>query len=154
MNVYAKSVIDPRFPTIRGIRRRGMTIPALREFILKQGPSKNVTLFDWALIWATNKKYIDPVAPRHTAIATKDIVKTTIINGPTTPYNENRQKHAKSPAIGEKVVTFSSSLVLEQDDARSFKQDEQITLMHWGNAVVRRISTDTSTVGSTGKVSI
>ena len=40
---------DPRFPTIRGIRRRGMTIPALREFILKQGPSKAVTLFDWAL---------------------------------------------------------------------------------------------------------
>jgi glutamyl-tRNA synthetase len=44
---------DPRFPTIRGIRRRGMTILALREFILKQGPSKNVALFDWGLIWAT-----------------------------------------------------------------------------------------------------
>jgi hypothetical protein len=34
-----------------GIRRRGMTIPALREFILKQGPSKAVTNFDWGLIW-------------------------------------------------------------------------------------------------------
>lgn len=55
-----------------------MTIPALREFILKQGPSKNVTLFDWGLIWATNKKYIDPVAPRHIAIGNEDIVGATV----------------------------------------------------------------------------
>jgi glutamyl-tRNA synthetase len=38
---------DPRMPTVRGIRRRGMTIPALREFILKQGPSRNVVTMDW-----------------------------------------------------------------------------------------------------------
>lgn len=55
-----------------------MTIPALREFILKQGPSKNVTLFDWGLIWATNNKYIDPVAPRHIAIGNEDIVGATV----------------------------------------------------------------------------
>ncbi|KAJ5672749.1 Glutamyl-tRNA synthetase class Ib archaeal/eukaryotic cytosolic [Penicillium longicatenatum] len=138
---------DPRFPTIRGIRRRGMTIPALREFILKQGPSKNVTLFDWALIWATNKKYIDPVAPRHTAIEKTDMVKATITGGPAAPYTEKRAKHAKNPAVGEKTVAFSSSVLLEQVDAKSFKQDEEITLMNWGNAIVRKISTD-----ATGKV--
>lgn len=138
---------DPRFPTIRGIRRRGMTIPALREFILKQGPSKNVTLFDWATIWATNKKYIDPIAPRHTAIEEKDIVRATVNGGPATPYTEKRQKHAKNPAVGEKTVAFSSSIVLEQVDARSFKPDEEITLMNWGNAIVRKISTDASSDG-------
>ncbi|KAJ5498056.1 Glutamyl/glutaminyl-tRNA synthetase class Ib [Penicillium expansum] len=139
---------DPRFPTIRGIRRRGMTIPALREFILKQGPSQNVTLFDWGLIWATNKKYIDPVAPRHTAIANGDIVKATVTGAPVTPYTEKRQKHFKNTALGDKVVAFSSSIVLEQVDAKSFNQDEEITLMNWGNAIVRTISTD----GSTDKV--
>lgn len=142
------TILDPRFPTIRGIRRRGMTIPALREFILKQGPSKNVTLFDWGLIWATNKKYIDPVAPRHTAIANEDIVKATVIGAPATPYTEKRQKHVKNTALGDKVVAFSSSIVLEQVDAKSFSQDEEITLMNWGNAIVRAISTD----GSTDKV--
>ncbi|KAJ5585508.1 Glutamyl-tRNA synthetase class Ib archaeal/eukaryotic cytosolic [Penicillium hispanicum] len=139
---------DPRFPTIRGIRRRGMTIPALREFILKQGPSKSVTLFDWALIWATNKKYIDPVAPRYFAIESKDIVKATVTGGPSVAYTEKRAKHAKNPAVGDKMVTFSSSLLLEQVDAQSFTQDEEITLMSWGNAFVRNISTD----ASTGKV--
>lgn len=59
---------DPRFPTVRGIRRRGMTIEALKQFILSQGPSKNVVNLDWTIIWAFNKKVIDPVAPRHTAL--------------------------------------------------------------------------------------
>ena len=47
---------DPRMPTVRGIRRRGMKVEALQEFILKQGPSKNIVNLDWSLFWATNKK--------------------------------------------------------------------------------------------------
>lgn len=47
---------DPRMPTVRGIRRRGMTVEALHEFILKQGPSKNIVNLDWTLFWSTNKK--------------------------------------------------------------------------------------------------
>lgn len=136
---------DPRFPTIRGIRRRGMTIPALREFILKQGPSKNVINLDWTLIWATNKKYIDPVAGRHTAIASKDKVKATVKGGPATPYTEDKPKHAKNAAVGTKKVAFSDSIILEQEDAKSFKQDEEITLMNWGNAYVRKIESDSAT---------
>ncbi len=132
---------DPRFPTIRGIRRRGMTIPALREFILKQGPSRTITLFDWALIWATNKKYIDPVAPRHTAIVNQDAVKATIINAPA-PFTEEKPRHAKNAAVGMKTVTFGPNVLLEQIDAKSFKQDEEITLMNWGNAFVRKITAD------------
>lgn len=133
---------DPRFPTIRGIRRRGMTVPALREFILRQGPSKNITNLDWTLIWATNKKYIDPVAPRHTAILKKDLVKATVKGGPDSPVTEEKQKHAKNPAVGFKKVVFSNSLAFEQEDAKSFKQNEEITVMNWGNAIVRKIETD------------
>lgn len=137
---------DPRFPTIRGIRRRGMTVPALREFILKQGPSKNITNLDWTLIWATNKKYIDPVAPRHTAILKKDIVKATVKGAPAAACTEDKPKHAKNPDVGLKKVVYSGSIVLEQEDAKSFKQDEEITLMNWGNAFVRKIHTSGDTI--------
>ncbi|KAL4894545.1 tRNA synthetases class I, catalytic domain-containing protein [Aspergillus ambiguus] len=136
---------DPRFPTIRGIRRRGMTIPALREFILKQGPSKNITNLDWTLFWATNKKYIDPVAPRHTCILKKDMVPATVKGAPAA-YTEEKPKHNKNPAVGMKKVAYSGSLLFDQDDAKTFKQDEEITLMNWGNAIVRKIETDASGV--------
>ena len=64
---------DPRFPTVRGIRRRGLTIEALTQYMLLQGPSQAVTSLDWDGIWSTNKKVIDPIAPRHTAILKTDV---------------------------------------------------------------------------------
>ena len=132
---------DPRMPTIRGVRRRGMTIPALRDFILKQGPSRNVVSMDWASFWATNKKEIDPVAPRHTAILKKDAVKVTITGEgtPAEPRSEDKPLHPKNAAVGTKKVAFSTELIMDQADAKSFKPDEEITIMQWGNAFVRTI---------------
>ncbi|RYP60754.1 hypothetical protein DL769_007983 [Monosporascus sp. CRB-8-3] len=135
---------DPRMPTIRGVRRRGMTIPALRDFILKQGPSRNVVSMDWASFWATNKKEIDPVAPRHTAILKKDAVKVAIMGEgtPTEPRSEDKPLHPKNPAVGTKKVAFSKELIMDQADAKSFKYGEEITIMQWGNAFVRSIAAD------------
>ncbi|KAB8360900.1 hypothetical protein FH972_024633 [Carpinus fangiana] len=131
---------DPRMPTVRGIRRRGMTIPALQEFILKQGPSRNVVNLDWTTIWATNKKYIDPTASRYTAIAKRDMV-TVHVTGfaHPAPYAEDRPKHAKYD-LGNKKVWFSDTIVIEQVDAAELAEGEEITLMNWGNAIVRSIS--------------
>ncbi|KAL9114749.1 MAG: hypothetical protein Q9227_001428 [Pyrenula ochraceoflavens] len=130
---------DPRFPTIRGIRRRGMTIPALREFMLKQGPSKNIVNMDWTTFWATNKKYIDPTSPRHTAIAKSRAVTCNVSGARVAPYSEDKPKHGKNPDVGMKKVWFSPTIIIEQEDAASFAQDEEITLMAWGNAIVRSI---------------
>ncbi|OLL23593.1 putative glutamate--tRNA ligase, cytoplasmic, partial [Neolecta irregularis DAH-3] len=133
---------DARFPTVRGIRRRGMTIEALRAFILGQGPSKNIINMDWSSIWAMNKKVIDPVAPRYTALVRQDIVKVDIVNGPEIEYLDNKPLHKKNPSIGMKPVQYGRSIWLEQDDAASCKADEEITLMDWGNAFVRLIERD------------
>ncbi len=130
---------DPRMPTIRGVMRHGMTLPALRDFILKQGPSRNMVVMDWTNFWASNKKEIDPVAPRHTAVEIKGAVKATITNGPEKAYVEDKPKHQKNPKVGTKKVAYSKNLILDQEDVKLFKVDEEITLMNWGNAIVRKI---------------
>ncbi|KAK4621471.1 putative glutamate--tRNA ligase, cytoplasmic [Fulvia fulva] len=129
---------DPRMPTVRGIRRRGMTIPALQEFIVKQGPSKNINLMDWTNFWATNKKYIDNTAKRYTAVTTKDKVTCTVAGAPEAPRTDEKPVHAKNAELGSKKVVFSKTIILDQEDARSFEEGEEITLMNWGNAIVRK----------------
>jgi glutamyl-tRNA synthetase len=48
--------------------RRGLTVPALREFILSQGASKAITTQEWDKLWTINKYYLDPVVSRYTAL--------------------------------------------------------------------------------------
>lgn len=130
---------DPRFPTVRGVRRRGMTVEGLRNFILATGPSRNVINLEWSLIWAGNKKVIDPIAPRHTAVLEKDACKLIVSGGPATDIVEDKPKHKKNLDIGTKKVVFSSKLLIDQDDAKTLKDGEEFTLMDWGNAIVEKI---------------
>jgi glutamyl-tRNA synthetase len=64
---------DPRFPTVRGIRSRGMTVKGLKDYIIGQGASQMQLALEWDSIWTTNKKVIDPIAPRYWAIAEDDM---------------------------------------------------------------------------------
>lgn len=97
---------------------------------------------DWTKFWATNKKHIDPIAPRHTALLKKDIVKVPVTGAeaPAQPFQEDRPKHPKNKDIGTKKVAFGPEILLDQADAKSFKEGEEITLMAWGNAFVRNIA--------------
>jgi glutamyl-tRNA synthetase len=130
---------DPRMPTVRGVRRRGAVIPALQEFILKQGPSKNIVNLDWYSFWATNKKHVEPTAARYIAIDEDAKVPVTVVGAREGVVTEDKPKHAKYD-LGTKKVVFSKDIIMEQADAQSFAQDEEITLMNWGNAIVRKIS--------------
>lgn len=128
---------DPRFPTVRGILRRGMTVQALKEFMLSQGPSQAIVSLEWDSLWTLNKKIIDPIAPRFWAISKEKIVPVVIRDGPSAPEIKTLPKHKKNPEVGEKKTVYTSTIFLEQEDAASFEDQEEITLMDWGNAFVR-----------------
>ena len=79
-----------------GIMRRGMTVEALKEYILMQGASKNVLLLEWDKIWAINRRVIDPVAPRYTALGSTTKVPLRLAKGPEAPRVEEMPRHKKN----------------------------------------------------------
>lgn len=76
---------DPRFPTVQGLMRRGLTVQTLKEFMLEQGPSINTVLMEWDKLWATNKKIIDPISKRYYTIIKESACEVYITNGPQQP---------------------------------------------------------------------
>lgn len=129
---------DPRFPTLRGMMRRGMTIEAMREFCTAQGASKAVNLMEMDKIWAVNKKIIDPEVPRYTAIDKEHAYVLTItdITGTT---SKEELKHKRNPALGKKTVTITPKVYIEGQDAEALKEGEEVTLMDLGNVVFDKI---------------
>lgn len=131
---------DPRFPTVRGILRRGLTLSALKHYILMQGASKNTLLLEWDKLWALNKKVIDPVAHRYTCLINP--VELILIDGPSTEEVRSLSLHPKNPEFGSKNVTFSSNLLLAMEDAKDLVANEEVTLMKWGNVIITEIIHD------------
>ncbi|CAF0722052.1 unnamed protein product [Rotaria sp. Silwood1] len=134
---------DPRLPTVRGILRRGMTVEGLRQFIIAQGSSRSVVLMDWDKIWAFNKKQIDPVAPRLTALLKHQLVKVKLTNV-TKEECQQHQKHPKDANIGMKNVYYGPTIFIEKDDAVLINAGQTVTLMNWGNIKINRIQKNDS----------
>lgn len=130
---------DPRFPTVQGIMRRGLTVEALKNFMLEQGPSKNTNLMEWDKLWALNKDIIDPITPRYTAIVKSSAVKLIIENGPEQIEAKSQALHPKNESLGTKAVIYGRELWIEKDDAVAIQEGEKITLMKWGNATITKI---------------
>jgi glutamyl/glutaminyl-tRNA synthetase len=79
---------------VRGILRRGMSVEALKQFIIAQGSSRTVIQMEWDKIWAINKKVIDEIAPRHSALLKG---KTVVVNikGITAEESKQQPRHPK-----------------------------------------------------------
>lgn len=126
---------DPRLATVAGIRRLGMSMEALREYILMQGVSQKTCTISWDKVWALNKKRIDPGAPRYFCVRQKDAVEVTIDN--TSEYVMDVPRHKKNGALGTKAVLYSDRILLSQEDAQALQDGEEFTLMNWGNGIVK-----------------
>ncbi|XP_054432576.1 bifunctional glutamate/proline--tRNA ligase isoform X2 [Pteronotus mesoamericanus] len=131
---------DPRFPTVRGVLRRGMTVEGLKQFIAAQGSSRSVVNMEWDKIWAFNKKVIDPVAPRYIALLKKEVVPVNIPEA----REERREvaKHPKNPDVGLKPVWYGPRVFIEGADAETLSEGETVTFINWGNISITKIHKD------------
>ncbi|XGW21162.1 hypothetical protein V3C99_004258 [Haemonchus contortus] len=136
---------DPRFPTVRGVMRRGMTVEGLRQFIIAQGGSRSVVMMEWDKIWSFNKKVIDPVAPRYTALETTAIV-PVFISTPVIVQDAEVPLHPKNADVGKKTIWHSAKLLVEQVDAQEMKSGDTVTFVNWGNIKIVSVNKKNDTV--------
>ncbi|XP_060034442.1 bifunctional glutamate/proline--tRNA ligase isoform X2 [Erinaceus europaeus] len=132
---------DPRFPTVRGVLRRGMTVEGLKQFIAAQGSSRSVVNMEWDKIWAFNKKVIDPVAPRYVALLKKEVVPVNVPEA----QEEMKEvaKHPKNPDVGLKPVWYGPKVFIEGADADTLSEGEMVTFINWGNISITKIHRNT-----------
>ncbi|MDP2438968.1 MAG: glutamate--tRNA ligase family protein, partial [archaeon] len=134
----------PAFPTVQGLFRRGITLDALREFVVRQGATSNAVLIDSNDLWSLNRIRIDPVVPRYFAINHALHYLVTLSNyvspvsgsgheGKTVPL------YRKDPSLGSKVITLHGALHIEAADGKRLQPGGKITLMGWGNARVSHV---------------
>uniref|UniRef100_A0A668AN30 Bifunctional glutamate/proline--tRNA ligase n=1 Tax=Myripristis murdjan TaxID=586833 RepID=A0A668AN30_9TELE len=142
---YVDGWDDPRFPTVRGVLRRGMTVEGLKQFIAAQGGSRSVVNMEWDKIWAFNKKVIDPVAPRYTALSSSYVVPVSVPEA--AEEMKEAAKHPKNAEVGMKEVWYGPRVLVEGADAETFSEGEVVTFINWGNLIITKINK-----GANGKI--
>ena len=106
---------DPRMITLCGMRRRGYSAAAVRDFIDRVGVSKADSTVDYGLLEACVRDDLNAKAPR--AMAVLRPLKVVIDNYPEGQSEEfDVELHPDHPEFGTRKVTFSRELYVEQDD--------------------------------------
>lgn len=106
---------DPRMITLCGMRRRGYSAAAVRDFIDRVGVSKADSTVDYGLLEACVRDDLNAKAPR--AMAVLRPLKVVIDNYPEGQSEDFEvELHPEHPEFGTRKVTFSRELYVEQDD--------------------------------------
>ncbi len=112
---YVSGWDDPRMPTISGIRRRGYTPEAVRDFCDRIGVAKANSLVDSALLDHCIREDLNSKAARVMTVLRP--LKLVIDNYPEGQVEYlTAENNPESPEMGERQVAFSRELYIEQDD--------------------------------------
>lgn len=106
---------DPRMSTLCGMRRRGYTPEAIRDFCERIGVSKANSVVDFALLEACIRDDLNKKAPR--AMAVLRPIKLIIDNYPEDKVEQIEvEVNPENPEMGKRTVEFSRELYIEEDD--------------------------------------
>jgi glutaminyl-tRNA synthetase len=108
---------DPRMPTLAGLRRRGYTPEAIRDFCERIGVAKADNLVDIALLEHCLREDLNRRAERRMAVLRP--LRLVIENYPEGQVEEiEAVNNPEDPAAGTRKVPFGRALYIEQDDFR------------------------------------
>ena len=106
---------DPRMPTVAGLRRRGFTPGAIREFCDRIGVTKSDNLVEMGILESAIRDDLDHNAPR--AMAVLHPLKVVLTNLPDgAPDRVIAQNHPKDEAMGTREVPFGRELYIDRAD--------------------------------------
>ncbi|MGN1100277.1 MAG: glutamine--tRNA ligase, partial [Christensenellales bacterium] len=103
---------DPRMPTIAGMRRRGYTPEALKEFVNITGVSKALSEVDYGMLEHCVRE--DLKESTETRMVVSEPVRLVIDNYEGEEYVD--VQNGTTPEFGERKVLFSKELYIENDD--------------------------------------
>ena len=114
-NGYVSEWDDPRLPTISGLRRRGYTPEAIRNFCDRIGVAKTNSIVDVRFLEHCIREDLNKRAMR--AMAVLNPLKLIIDNYPEDLIEEmDSENNPEDPAAGIRKVPFSKELYIERED--------------------------------------
>jgi len=112
---YVKGWDDPRMPTLSGLRRRGYTPEAIRDFLDRAGVNKYVSTADIALLEHCVRQDLNKRSPRVMAVLRP--LRVVIENYPEDKTEELEAiNNPEDPSAGTRKVPFSRVLYIERED--------------------------------------
>lgn len=141
-NKKVEGWFDPRFPTIQGTIRRGVDVDALKSFVISQGASRRVITMEWDKFWSDNKMVLEQKAPRYMGVNTPGHVEVTLENVPAEITAHSVPLFPLLPEKGSRVCRRYNVVYIDQEDAASVKEGDEVTFLRWGNMRITAIEKD------------
>jgi glutamyl-tRNA synthetase len=126
---------DPRLPTLRGLRRRGIQPRTIYQFVLSQGISKVESAITFDQIEAINRKILDPITRRLYFIPNPIRL---IVHG-TSPKEIKLKFHPQFD-LGERSLKVGRVFYISEQDTCQLKKGEKIRLKGLYNIEIKRIA--------------
>ncbi|UCE36827.1 MAG: glutamine--tRNA ligase/YqeY domain fusion protein [Thermoplasmata archaeon] len=106
---------DPRLPTISGMRRRGYSPAAIRNFCKRIGVAKVNSMVDFEFLEYCIREDLNKTAPRFMGVLQP--LKVVIENYPDDKVEEMEAvNNPEDPSAGTRKVPFSRELCIEEED--------------------------------------
>ncbi|KGG81299.1 glutamate--tRNA ligase [Caloranaerobacter azorensis H53214] len=112
---YVDGWDDPRMPTISGLRRRGYTPEAIRNFVRAVGVAKSNSVVDYRMLEHFIREDLKLKAPRTMAVLRP--LKVIITNYPEGQVEMlEADNNPENPEMGKRLIPFSREIYIEQED--------------------------------------
>jgi glutaminyl-tRNA synthetase len=112
---YVRGWDDPRMPTISGLRRRGYTPEAIRDFCERIGVAKANSIVDIAMLEHCIREDLNLRAPRVMAVLRP--LRVVIENYPADRVEMlDAENNPENPGMGSRQIPFSRVIYIERDD--------------------------------------